>query len=251
MPAHVPPVETKRKLPHLPELDGLRGLAALGVLFHHFMQPLGDDAAVHHSAVSGAIIAASGYGAMGVDVFFVLSGFLISSLLLVDREKTSYFHNFYWKRVLRIVPVYLVHLSLVAVLAPGSLGYILLSSVFLVNFASVFHMNGGGPTWTLSIEEQFYVLWPQAVRRLRLEFVYWLAFALIASSNLARILVPLWHGGINVQYTFYRCDGLALGAVLACQWFSPWRGSGFIRWTLDALNGRRPCLQRRSAPLRC
>ena len=229
-------VKTKTKLPHLPELDGLRGLAALAVFFHHFFQDPRDSPLTTWPPLLKFFLYLSGYGALGVDVFFVLSGYLITSLLLVDRDSPSYFHNFYWKRVLRIMPVYMVHLLVAALFIQHATGYILLSLIFVVNFAQLFRVADIGPAWTLSIEEQFYLIWPQFIRRLRLPAIYYLAFALAILSATARIIVPLWHGGLNLRYTIYRCDGLALGAILACQWFSSEGQTRLIRIVLGILN---------------
>jgi peptidoglycan/LPS O-acetylase OafA/YrhL len=226
----------KKKFPHLPELDGIRGLAALAVFFDHFFQFWNPEETTHFPHWIGWIAKVSSFGYLGVDVFFGLSGFLITSLLLVDRESPAFFHNFYWKRVLRILPVYLVHLAVAAVMLKDTLGYILLSSVFLVNFAGLFHVNVVGAAWTLSIEEQFYLLWPQAVRRLRLQTVYSVAFGLVAMSVLGRAAVELWHGAVNLNYTFYRCDGLALGALLALQWYSHEGQTRWVRAALRVLN---------------
>jgi peptidoglycan/LPS O-acetylase OafA/YrhL len=100
-------------------------------------------------------------------------------------------------------------------------GYIFLCLIFLVNFAQRFNVDLKGVAWTLSIEEQFYLIWPNFVRRLRLTSLYYLAFALVFTSVLLRIVMPLATGKIAIIYTPYRCDGLGLGAILALQWFEP------------------------------
>lgn len=165
---------------------------------------------------------ASSLGYLGVDVFFVLSGFLITSLLLIQRNTPYLIHNFYWKRVLRIWPVLLVHLLLFAVLVPHSWRYVVLSLLFLQNFSNRLAPGVAGPTWTLSIEEQFYLLWPQAVSRFSVRTICAIAFTVAVVSVLLRIFVPLLHHDAFAQeYTWYRLDGLGLGAILACQWFAP------------------------------
>jgi peptidoglycan/LPS O-acetylase OafA/YrhL len=227
-------VDEQKKFPRIPELDGLRGFAALAVFASHFVQVQPIDR--ESSAVLRIFARLAEFGPLGVDVFFCLSGFLITSLLLVDREKSSYFYNFYWKRALRILPVYVVHLLAAAFLLPNSAGYILLSILFIVNFAGPLHVTVVGPAWTLSIEEQFYLIWPQIVRRMRLGGIYYIAFGLIVSSTLLRLVVPLWHGGIDLNFTFYRCDGLALGAILGCQWFSKQGRDRLINAVLAVLN---------------
>src|SRR5271168_2996388 len=118
------------KLPHFGELDGLRGVAALVVFVHHFFQTSAKEDSANW------LLRLSTYGSSGVDVFFVLSGYLITSLLLVDRDKPNYFHNFYWKRALRILPVYFVFLVLLQrIYAPAGWGYIGMCLIFMANFA--------------------------------------------------------------------------------------------------------------------
>jgi peptidoglycan/LPS O-acetylase OafA/YrhL len=228
---------TRQTLPHFRCLDGLRGAASLLVLFHHLFLVSTTSPSSQPPLITRLLAAVLGYGYLGVDVFFVLSGFLITSLLLVDRENTAYFHNFYWKRVLRILPVYLVHLAITVFTIPGSWGYVLLSLFFIQNFSRIFHVfDQAGPVWTLSIEEQFYLLWPQVIRRLRLPSLYYSAFALIIGSVLLRLLPPLFHHQFNMRYTFFRCDGLALGAVLSLQWYSPEGRTSVIRAITSTLN---------------
>jgi peptidoglycan/LPS O-acetylase OafA/YrhL len=215
------PPKTGKTLVHLPALDGLRGMAALAVFIPHFFNCWNADGGAGFNPFLQVIYNNRGYGGFGVDVFFVLSGFLISSLLIADRTSPSFFYDFYWKRVLRILPVYLVHLLATALLFSHWQGYVLLCLVFLVNFADPLHVKVVGPAWTLSIEEQFYLLWPQAVRHLKPKTLYYLAFGLVLSANALRVLVPLWHGGADIEFTFYRTDGLALGALVAFQRFLP------------------------------
>lgn len=231
-----PIVRPKSKLPHFRELDGIRGFAALAVFVHHFLQGAATQPPSGLNWPLRSILHLSKYGSSGVDIFFVLSGYLITSLLLIDRGKPNYFHNFYWKRALRILPVYFVYLILTATIIGDAWGYIGMSLVFLANFSQRFHIIPRGPAWTLSIEEQFYLIWPNFVRRLRLTWLYYLAFALVLASVLLRIVVPLATGNIAIIYTPYRCDGLGLGAILALQWFQPGSNPRLIQTLLRILN---------------
>ena len=228
-------METKNKLPRFAELDGIRAIAALAVFTHHFFASR-DLMKSSQSYGMNAIAALATFGSLGINVFFVLSGFLITSLLLLDRRNTNFFHNFYWKRALRILPVYFVHLVVAAVIVGHAGGYIVLSLLFVVNFAGPLRVRDVGPAWTLSIEEQFYLIWPQFIRRRRLSTIYYVAFALVALSVSLRVLVPLWHGGWDSRYTIYECDALALGALLSCQWFSPAGRTRGINRLLRILN---------------
>jgi peptidoglycan/LPS O-acetylase OafA/YrhL len=159
----------------------------------------------------------SALGMRGVDLFFVLSGFLITSLLLKDRTSASYYQDFYWKRALRILPLYLLCLLGLALFAPHSGPEVLISAFFIANLAPFFHIQTIGPFWTLAIEEQFYILWPTVVRRRSVEQLSRWAFGIGISAMLLRLLFACF-GHYNYRYTFLRCDGLAVGALLAC-WF--------------------------------
>jgi peptidoglycan/LPS O-acetylase OafA/YrhL len=160
----------------------------------------------------------SSLGRSGVDLFFTLSGFLITSLLIDARGKDSYYHDFYWKRVLRILPLYFACLIGILIVYPGTWSYVLLCSLFLGNFARLFHLSAAGPFWTLAIEEQFYLLWPAVVRRRSLAQIRRWAIG-IASAAFALRIVAAAFGHANYIFTFFHCDGLAVGAFLAC-WFS-------------------------------
>src|SRR5579862_8457813 len=143
--------ETKGRLVRLGELDGLRGAAALMVFFHHVC-----FTSINPNQWEGVIrvlYSASAFGFAGVNVFFVLSGFLITKLLIEDRSAPAYYQNFYWKRALRIVPLYVICLLAVYLFIPGSAGYVLLCALFISNFAQLFHITSNGPFWTLAIEE--------------------------------------------------------------------------------------------------
>lgn len=208
----------KAKLSHITPLDGIRGLAAAMVFVVHFFQTLRDHPSAAQPAWWATLISWTGYGSYGVDVFFVLSGFLITSLLLADRQRPHYFWNFYWKRALRILPVYLLYLILAVWLMPHTFGYMVLSVLFLVNFSSRFHIDDVGPSWSLSIEEQFYLLWPHVIRRLRVRTIYQFTIAVIFLSFSLRFFILLAKGSVAIRFTPYRCDGLCMGALLACQY---------------------------------
>jgi peptidoglycan/LPS O-acetylase OafA/YrhL len=202
-------------LAHIPELDGIRGIAALMVLCHHlFFTSIPDP-----ERWNGFVLLVSRLsqaGSNGVELFFVLSGFLITSLLLLDRGSPHFYWNFYWKRALRIFPLYLAALLLVAIFAPASWRYTLLSLFFLANFAQVFHVVADGPFWTLAIEEQFYLIWPRFAERLSVAALERLALGIVIASPILRLIAAAF-GHHNYEFTFFHADGLALGAMLACQ----------------------------------
>jgi peptidoglycan/LPS O-acetylase OafA/YrhL len=157
------------------------------------------------------------WGSTGVDLFFVLSGFLITSLLVDARSEPSYYHDFYWKRALRILPLYAVCLLGVLLFIPGMRGYVLLSVFFVSNFSSVFHIASNGPFWTLAIEEQFYLLWPAVVRGRSVAQLRRWAIGIGMAAVLLRLIAAVF-GHHNYYLSFLHCDGLAFGAVVAC-WF--------------------------------
>jgi peptidoglycan/LPS O-acetylase OafA/YrhL len=205
-----------RTFVHVRELDGVRGLAALMVFFHHVC--FTSIPAGHWSWPVRLLRTLSAQGSYGVDLFFVLSGFLITSLLLGARARPAYYRDFYWKRALRILPLYLLCLLGLLLLVPGSRDFVILSALFLSNFAHVLHVQGAGPFWTLAIEEQFYLLWPTVVRlRTVRELGRW-ALAIGLGTILLRLIAAAF-GHRDYYFTFFHCDGLAWGAWLAC-WYS-------------------------------
>ncbi len=211
--------QTGPSLQRYRELDGVRGIAALAVFFHHVCfaslgkPPAGTSAA---AAVERFIFYISGLGASGVDLFFVLSGFLITSLLIKDRSSPAYYKDFYWKRVLRILPLYLLCLGFVLWAFPGSGRYVLLALVFLPNLAYPLHIPALGPFWSLGIEEQFYVVWPTLIHRRSVESIARWAICIWFTSVLLRIIAAFL-GHYDYYVTPFRVDGLAAGALLACR----------------------------------
>jgi peptidoglycan/LPS O-acetylase OafA/YrhL len=203
------------RFPNVPALDGVRGLAALAVVVHHGLGANGAPA--HIVGWMDASQAAASFGYLGVDLFFVLSGYLITSLLLLARRRASYYPNFYWKRVFRILPALLLVLLLIRVLWPAHVQWssILLALFFLSNIPLFWsRVPSIGPFWSLATEEQFYLLWPTIVHRTRPHILSRLLIALIATVAVLRTMEEAFHGG-RAQYTPLHCDGLAWGALLA------------------------------------
>jgi peptidoglycan/LPS O-acetylase OafA/YrhL len=200
---------------YLPELDGLRGFAILWVVIYH-CDPLLKGTWMHSAAQ---------WGWAGVDIFFVLSGFLITAGLLGTRDKPHYFHNFHARRALRIWPVYALVLVVVYLNAPWFIGPSVwgaikaapwLAYIFFVQ--NLFHLSlppALEPTWALAVEEQYYFFWAPVVRWLRKPWM--LAIVLAAAlvcSPLTRHLNPVWMRGIHT-HTLIKLDGIALGSLLA------------------------------------
>jgi len=198
---------------YIPELQGLRGLAVLSVVFYH-CHPRLEGTWVHYASL---------WGWAGVNLFFVLSGFLITSILLESRNKEKYFRNFYGRRALRIWPVYVLVLIVVYLNAPWFIGPTIFAAIksapwlaYIFFVQNLFHLTlppAIGPTWSLAIEEQYYFLWAPIVRFLRKPWM--LAAVLCAAlvgSPLLRIANLPW---MTLTHTLIHLDGIALGSLIA------------------------------------
>jgi peptidoglycan/LPS O-acetylase OafA/YrhL len=217
---------------HVPALDGVRGLAVSMVLVFHFfgqMEPT--------TRLEKALCWVTQTGAFGVELFFVLSGFLITGILYDSSQRGqrgAYFRNFYMRRVLRIFPLYylvLVALFLVAPLIPPLRGpdldfmrqhqgwawlygvnvYIALHGDWALRYIDHF--------WSLCIEEHFYLVWPLVVWLMagRATVLMWVSLSTSFAAIAARLVGNI--AGLNWWATYvltpFRLDGLALGAFLA------------------------------------
>src|SRR5579859_7989208 len=148
----------------MPELDSLRGVAILAVVFYH-----GLFWSNNLQGLSGAVRIAvnlTRFGWLGVNLFFVLSGFLITGILMGRKTAPNYYSHFYFRRTVRILPA-LYGLLLVLSLVPHqSYKYLVLSFFFRANLAPLLHIPYTyAVLWSLAVEEHFYLLWPWAVRR--------------------------------------------------------------------------------------
>ena len=196
----------------IPQLDGIRGGAILVVILHN----------------SGRFPRLFANGWMGVDLFFVLSGFLITGILLDTKESESYFKNFYARRCLRIWPLYysllLFMFVLVPLLRPSEAHIVFEKSspwwaypLFLQNFLIPISTNAAGPlaiTWSLAIEEQFYLVWAVVVRFCSYAQVRRIAIAVICLSPALRFYLALHQVHLYTN-VFSRLDGLMAGSLLA------------------------------------
>lgn len=205
----------------MPELDSLRGIACLMVLFFHgFANRYIPE---HLNGVERIFVGMCRYGFTGVNLFFVLSGFLITGILLETRHKTDYYRRFYIRRALRILPLYYGILLLLIVVwragltdRPFSWAFLGFSAIYLANTTPLFDVPiQFGVLWSLAVEEHFYLLWPALVQRLRTKALVILAFVLCVAALGFRFTA--FHFGSDVFgfYTWMVCDGLSMGALLA------------------------------------
>jgi peptidoglycan/LPS O-acetylase OafA/YrhL len=215
----MPPIQTNQRV-YYPALDILRGLAICFVVFYHNFHT----------------VSFFRFGWMGVDLFFVLSGYLITDLLLESRENKNYFRNFYMRRVLRIFPLYYLVLILFFTLSPflfsqkdaGSTYsyYNENKAWFWTYFQNWLLVTKGAPPvpflahfWSLAVEEQFYIFWPVLI------------FFFKKYSQLKKIILGLIAFAVIIRYftwmqyshevevfycnTITRMDSLLMGSLLA------------------------------------
>ncbi|MEH2526198.1 MULTISPECIES: acyltransferase family protein [unclassified Bradyrhizobium] len=220
----------------LAELDGLRGTAVIFVVLFHF----------------GPFPA----GWVGVQLFFVLSGYLISDILLSEKEKPfpSYLGRFYWRRTLRIFPLYFFYLIVMAVLSastgrPGALEadwpYLL---TYTTNIGRLRPSDIGEPfthLWSLAVEEQFYLLWPLVVYFCSLTNLKRIIVGVILSGPAVRALLYLTLRGFGYDdellgrtiyvLPFSQFDAFAFGAAIAVWKLQDLKNAGRLIATVGLL----------------
>ncbi len=242
MPASAPTAIVGRKLQ---SLDGLRAIAVSLVFFHHVQN--------HIPAVNLAALRLRmyvGLGWIGVDLFFVLSGFLITGILLDTREASNYFTGFYTRRILRIFPLY--YLVLTAVVIAGiqlnspAVAAVLplredrwLYFCYLTNWLGLWKAHWGpnytnylAHFWSLAIEEQFYLVWPLVVWLVRPRALPWIAGTVAMLSALIR-LAWVGHSGAQQAIAFAtvsRLDALFIGALCVFLFRDPGRMVRIRKW---------------------
>lgn len=199
----------------MPELDSVRGIAVTGVLLlHAFYWQYGS---AQFSGTARLFLLATRPGSLGVNLFFVLSGFLITGILLESKGKPQYFRRFYTRRALRILPAYYLLLILLAVLHSSSAAFLGLSFVYLANVTGLFGVACGyGPLWSLAVEEHYYIFWPAVTYKLTRRH---LAVVSVAICVLIPVLRAVsfrlgYTAGLD-WYTWFVADGLATGSLLA------------------------------------
>jgi peptidoglycan/LPS O-acetylase OafA/YrhL len=161
-------------------------------------------------------------GRLGVNLFFVLSGFLITGLLVDSADDPKYYSRFYIRRALRILPAYGVTIGILVATGSAPLKFIFLSLLYLSNLTPLFGVAIAYPVlWSLAVEEHFYLVWPVAARRFGNRLLLLGTAAVVLLSPLAR-LVSFYLTRTNGfspfvcnEYTWNSADGLACGAFVA------------------------------------
>lgn len=204
----------------MPELDSIRGLAILGVVFYHGLYWARDSSPF--TSVQKHVLFLISPGQFGVNLFFVLSGFLITGLLLDSRTHSDYYKRFYIRRALRILPAYYAILLFLVVTRLTSNSFLLMSLLYCSNLSPLFGISMSyAVLWSLAVEEHFYLAWPLAVRRISPKLLMGIAAGIIALSPVLRLLC-FWHTAMRnipgegcFYYTWNTADGLACGALLS------------------------------------
>lgn len=255
---------------YIPALDGVRGLAVLAVMLCHFVwyAPESQTYPIPDSFAKYGVEALK-TGRYGVDLFFVLSGFLITGILFDAKNDKHYFRNFYARRTLRIFPLYYGALLLMFVILPRFMSFdspgeqrIIESQgwlwLYMSNMKSAFVMpeywqQGKlwmGHFWSLAIEEQFYLVWPLVILLLNRRQAMIACVLMIFGAPLVRMGLflalqptpaeaeagaPLLGLYATIFFTLSKVDTLAIGALMALSARSPGgitRYAKLAPWTL-------------------
>lgn len=231
---------------HIPALDAVRGLAILMVTFFRFF-PAYDDP----SFAGRAVARAAEFGNRGVDLFFVLSGFLITGILWDAKDKAHYFRDFYARRTLRIFPLYYSALVITLLILPTfglatskefacgeeySPWLWLYGTNILQSIQGAWCLGAFNHFWSLAVEEHFYLVWPLVIFFCSRRAAITVCIAAIVLS-LATRAAWLYSGGNDVAaqvFTLFRVDALALGGLLAFVARSPHGLKKLRPWAIAA-----------------
>ena len=216
LPAEINEIPEPFNVSHYPSLNGFRAVSIIIVIFFH----LGLSGNYFYRIIFN--------GSVGVDVFFVISGFLITTLLVKEKAQTGTINlkNFYIRRILRILPAAYLYLTLMVILNyffhlninPLYFGAAFL---FIANFefTNQFKSSFISHYWSLSVEEQFYLLFPVVLKKNFKYFVFFICFIVFILPFVINIqfLVPSINHGIYLAFTHYflKFQGIAVGCLFA------------------------------------
>jgi peptidoglycan/LPS O-acetylase OafA/YrhL len=230
------------KSSRIPELDGLRGVAILLVIFYHYTN---GHSLTPANGLAFYVERAAGAGWSGVDLFFVLSGFLIGGILIEARGSRSFFQTFYIRRFFRIIPIYygwiLLYLALVAVAGPAIQarsfsgktlpnGFEVYAHFFFLQNLVPFHLDvipgmwklWFSHLWSLAVEEQFYLIAPLMIAWLPPRRLPAALAAIVCAAPVLRTALFFHVRGVDTTHIVVsRADALALGILAAIAWRSP------------------------------
>ncbi|MHB8304019.1 MAG: acyltransferase family protein [Acidobacteriaceae bacterium] len=197
-------------------LDSLRGAAILLVVVYHAYG--GDIDYRRWHGPTRYFLYLSRFGYTGVELFFVLSGFLITRILLESRQRPDFYSHFYKRRALRILPAYFAILVVIKIWLRVSWRFVLACLLYLANMSGILGARNSeyGPLWSLAVEEQFYLIWPVCVRKLRTESLFKLGLATCILLPCLRLAAAAISSSIDIRYkTYFIADYLAYGALIA------------------------------------
>ena len=200
---------------HIPALDGVRAIAVLIVICFHFCQGFSHEA----NAFVGKIAV---WGQTGVDLFFVLSGFLITGILLDSKGSAHFLRNFYVRRILRIFPLYYITLLSLYLVLPilhlnqwTPFSHSVWFWFYMQNVPATFAPElASGPNhfWSLAVEEHYYLVWPFIIMLLNRNRLFKAIGLAVAISLLTRVIFIHY---ATFYFTLARLDGLAIGSGIA------------------------------------
>lgn len=214
-----------------PELDGIRALAVSLVLVGHALS----RANLSVTPALDSLLAIVGNAGLGVRIFFVLSGFLITTLLLKEKDLTGSvsLNKFYIRRAKRILPPFLIYIFVIALLKLNTIIIVdwiqIISAAFFAWNYSIFWIELGSPSgswylghfWTLALEEQFYIFWPLLIFFLKPKIQFNAALMFVLLSPLVRVgsyfLFPGLRGNLGMFF-HSASDGIFWGALFALTW---------------------------------
>jgi peptidoglycan/LPS O-acetylase OafA/YrhL len=235
--AHVETIPATQPRPkeaafYRPELDILRFFAFLGVLLHHSMSFISTEGLVKHHVPFAIVVGIRSLiqgGTYGVDLFFCLSAYLITVLLLTERTQKGHIDipRFYLRRILRIWPVYFLVVFVAALLSycssQSSFGpeYVVPFLLFVGNWSMLFYgwpvTSIAVPLWSVSVEEQFYLLWPPLIARLSRQRIILASILLIVVATVTRFWAYGQHQNCDHLWgnTFAHLDAIGAGILVA------------------------------------
>jgi len=219
----------KNSREYLPALDGIRGIAIILVMLYHFTIPF--QLSEHLNIIDGLLAAFLQIGWVGVDLFFVLSGFLITGILYDTAGKDNYLKNFFVRRFLRIFPLYYLMLFVLIVFIPNYIPSLASKTdqmvenqfwfwSYLINwrisYLGTFEDIQGGYMWSLALEEQFYLIWPFFILFFKKKVVSSCFILLIVFAFLRLVMLLNGVSATSIYtMTFTHLDALLAGSIIA------------------------------------